>query len=83
MNVAKAYTNPLSLTVHTLPLGQQPHAVQSVHPQSIITAALPRQPENGWMTVPTHLGGQLRTITGQQPLQLQLVQVSTKQRINF
>ena len=74
------YTNPWSLTVHILPLGlQQPQGVHWVQPQSIITAALPLHPENGWITVPTHLGGQLRTITGQQPVQLQLVHVSAKE----
>ena len=63
---------PLSLRVQRRPLGQQPQGLYAVHPQSIMIAALPLQPENPAMTEPTYFGAQLRTITGQQPLQEQL-----------
>ena len=57
--------------VHTRPLTKQPQGLYLVQPQSTITAALPCHSPYASITVPTHLGAQLRTITGQQDWHLQ------------
>ncbi len=68
------YLYPLSSRVQRRPLGLQLQGLYSVHPQSMMIAALPLQPGTPLMTEPTNFGAQLRTITGQQPLQPQLEQ---------